>query len=65
MNEKLVLTVSEAAAELRLSRPTVYELTHRSDFPAFRVGSRLLISRSGLEEWIAGQTVQNTAASRQ
>lgn len=38
MNEKITLSVTEAAAVLGVSRPTVYQLIHRSDFPAFKVG---------------------------
>ena len=53
--DRLALSVSEAAEALGLSRPMVYELMHRPDFPAFRVGRRTLISRSGLERWIEAQ----------
>ncbi len=55
-NNKLALSVTEAAALLGVSRPTVYTLIHRDDFPAFKVGSRTLISRAGLNEWIGKQT---------
>lgn len=51
MNEKITLSVTEAAAVLGVSRPTVYQLIHRSDFPAFKVGRRTMISRSALQEW--------------
>lgn len=53
--DKLALSITEAAAVLGISRPTVYELIHSEDFPAFRVGRRTLISRSGLERWIDAQ----------
>jgi excisionase family DNA binding protein len=55
MGEKLTLTIAETATALGVSRPTVYKLIHRDDFPSFRIGSRVVISRSGLEEWIAAQ----------
>ena len=51
MNEKITLSVTEAAAVLGVSRPTVYQLIHRQDFPAFKVGARTMIPRSSLEEW--------------
>lgn len=52
---KLALSVTETAQALGVSRPTVYQLLRRSDFPAFRIGNRWLISRSGLEAWIKTQ----------
>ena len=55
-SEKLVYNISEAAAVLGISRPTVYDLLlHRPDFPAFRVGTRWLISKAGLQEWVEAQ----------
>ena len=59
-NDKLALSVTEVAELLGVSRPTVYTLIHRSDFPSFKLGSRTLISKAGLDEWINKQTeVQN------
>ena len=50
--DKIALNVSEAAALLGISRPTMYQLCHQAGFPALRVGNRTLISRAGLERWI-------------
>lgn len=55
-NNKLALSVTEAAVLLGVSRPTVYTLIHRADFPAFKLGSRTLISRAGLAAWIEKQS---------
>ena len=52
----LALTVTEAARLLHLSRPTVYKLMKDPTFPVFKIGTRTLISRSGLERWIDSQT---------
>lgn len=52
---KMALSVAEAAQLISVSRPTVYLLCKREDFPSFYVGGRLLISRRGLEEWIEQQ----------
>lgn len=55
MNEnlkKLTLSIPEAANLLGVSPPLVYRLVHRVDFPAFKIGCRTVISRSGLEEWV-------------
>ena len=54
--EKLALSVAEAAELLGVSRPLMYEIVRREDFTAaFKVGTRTLISRSGLEAWIEAQ----------
>lgn len=53
--DKIALSVAEAAELLGVSPPTVYKLIRRTDFPAFKVGTRTLISRSKLEEWVAAQ----------
>lgn len=56
MNDmKIALSVTETAAALGVSRPTVYNLLHRQGFPAFRVGGRTLVSADGLREWVASQ----------
>ena len=61
---KLALSVTETAEILGLSRPTVYDLIQREDFPSFRVGRRTTISRSGLERWVQEQSkTENKAAS--
>lgn len=57
--DKIAFSVSEVAEVLGISRPTVYRLIQRDDFPTFKVGARTLISRSGLERWVqeqAGET---------
>lgn len=53
--DRVTLSVAETAAALGVSRPTVYTLLHRQDFPAFRVGGRTLVSAEGLREWVAAQ----------
>lgn len=59
-NERLALNVTEAAACLGVSRPTMYELLRRDDFPSFRIGTRQLISRDGLAEWVKRQAANRT-----
>ena len=54
-SEKTAFSIAETAARLGVSRPTVYNLINRADFPAFRVGSRWLISAAGLDEWVREQ----------
>jgi excisionase family DNA binding protein len=52
-DDPMLLTVSEAAKLLRISRGLVYELVRQERIPFIRLGRRLLIPRRGLEEWIA------------
>lgn len=53
---KAALSIAETADALSISRPKVYELTRRADFPCFKLGNRTLVSRSGLEAWVEQQT---------
>lgn len=58
MNERiepLAVSTAEAARLLGVSRPTIYQLINRADFPAFKVGARTLISVAGLERWVEAQ----------
>ena len=55
-SEKLTLSVTETAEALGVSRPTVYQLLHREDFPSFKVGTRTLINRQRLQSWVDAQT---------
>ena len=57
--DKLAISVSEAAELLGISRPSVYELIHREDFPSFQIGRRTLISRVRLAEWVEAQAAKN------
>lgn len=51
----LTLTMAELADELHISLPTARKLVRKSGFPAFSVGSRILINREGLQRWLDGQ----------
>lgn len=52
---KMTLTMAELADELHISLPTARKLVRKSGFPAFSVGSRILINREGLQRWLDGQ----------
>lgn len=56
LSEKIALSVKETAVMLSVSEHTVYDLLHREDFPAMKIGGRTLVSRSRLEEWVNKQT---------
>ena len=53
--DRVTLTVTETAAALGVSRPTVYQLIKRADFPVLRIGGRTLISADGLRAWVEAQ----------
>lgn len=50
--EKIAFSVSEAARALGVSRPTLYKILERPDFPKVRVGSRIVIPRSLFISWL-------------
>lgn len=52
---ELVYNVTEAAEALGISRRSMYDLIHREGFPTLKVGSRRLISRELLAEWVRAQ----------
>ena len=53
--KKLTLNIRETAEVLGVSRPVAYQLTHRADFPAFKIGSRTVVSVAKLREWVDQQ----------
>ena len=55
MNERLTMSVAEAADQLGISLKSAYILTHRHDFPTIKIGRRTRISRDGLREWVRTQ----------
>ena len=53
--EPLAVSAPEAARLLGVSKPTVYRMMNQSNFPAFKVGGRTLVSVDGLREWVRKQ----------
>lgn len=53
--EPLTVSVTEVAKLLGISKPTVYTLIRREDFPSLKVGNRTLISYEGLKAWVTAQ----------
>jgi excisionase family DNA binding protein len=47
--ERLTLTVEEAAAMLGISRAFAYEAVNRGEIPHIRIGRRILVPRSALD----------------
>ena len=53
----LMLSVPEMAAALGISRAGAYELVRTEDFPALKIGSRIVIPKDKLREWVDQNTV--------
>ena len=54
--EKLTMTVSDLQQVLGIGRAQAYELVNRADFPAIRLGRKILIPRDALMRWLDKQT---------
>jgi excisionase family DNA binding protein len=55
-NERLTLTMLEAAHLLGVSRGLAYDLASQGKIPVIRVGQkRLLVPRKALEDFLAGK----------
>ena len=54
--EKLVLSVPEAAALLGISSSKRYEVVRIQGFPAIKVGKRVLVNAKKLEAWLDEMT---------
>ena len=48
----LMLSVPDVAAVLGISRAPAYELARNKDFPALRIGTRIVIPKDKFINWI-------------
>lgn len=55
-----MLTAAELAGALGISRAGAYALIHRKDFPALRIGKRLMVPKDKLVVWIDRNTAGDT-----
>ena len=55
LTDRLAVSPSEGARMLGISKPKMYEIMRQENFPAFKLGSRTLISVDGLRQWVADQ----------
>lgn len=53
--DKLTMNVTETAQALGISVTSCYNLVHRADFPAIRVGGRWVIPVENLKAWMTAQ----------
>ena len=49
------MSVEEMADYFGISRSAAYQLIHRADFPALRIGRRVVIPVERLNEWVNSQ----------
>ena len=52
----LMLSVPEMATALGISRAGAYGLARSEGFPALRIGTRIVIPKDKLQEWVDKQT---------
>ena len=50
---KVTLTVSEAAELIGISKPKMYELIHSNEIPSIHVGKKIVIARQALMDWLS------------
>jgi excisionase family DNA binding protein len=55
--ERMTLSIEEAAARLGISRALAYELVRRGELPRLRLGRRIVIPLKALEEFVESATV--------
>jgi len=53
--ERKFYNVEELARLLGVSKNKVYDLCHIEGFPAIWLGRRVIVSRSGFEQWVESQ----------
>ena len=52
IDNKLALSVKEAAELTGIGLGTMYQLIHAKGFPAIKLGKKVIIVKSKLEEWL-------------
>lgn len=52
---KATLTVEEAAHLIGVSKPTMYTIAKRPNFPVIHIGRKILICRDALLRWLKGE----------
>ncbi|MCM3079579.1 helix-turn-helix domain-containing protein [Brevibacillus invocatus] len=57
------LTVKEAAMYIGASEYKVYEMVRKKEIPHYRIGSKILFSKSTIDQWLAQQEAANCVTS--
>lgn len=59
----LMLSVPEMATALGISRAGAYDLVRTEGFPALKIGSRIMIPKDELWEWVKRNTGKTDAGT--
>jgi len=59
MDQRLTLTVEEAARLLGISRALAYELVRDGEIPSLRLGRRIVIPRRVIDELLGGEAPES------
>jgi excisionase family DNA binding protein len=62
-DERLLLTVDEAAFRLHLSRPVVYALMNSGQLRSFKIGYARRIPANALDEYIAARLAEDDSTT--
>ena len=57
----LMLSVPEVAIVLGISRAAAYELARSKDFPALRIGTRIVVPKDKFIDWISRRVEEQDA----
>ena len=55
-----VLTAEEVSTLLKVNKDTVYRLARENKLPSFRVGRRVRFYRESIQEYMKGQTQEQS-----
>ncbi len=55
-----MLSMMDVASVLGISKAGAYTLAHSRDFPAFRVGRRIVISQEKFLDWLEKQAAESS-----
>ena len=59
-DERLAVSVNEAAELIGLGRDVTYRLVMSGEVPSFKVGTRRLVPIAGLREYVARRMAEST-----
>ena len=58
----VMLSIPQVASALGISRTGAYTLSHAKDFPALTIGTRIVVPKKRLLDWLEGHFSDNFAA---
>ena len=56
---KNCLSATDVANVLGVSKPTVYQIIARSDFPKVHVGRKIIVPADAFKDWLTERTGEN------